>query len=279
MLQAHIILLVNNARHVIIMGIKTDNGERMVTFETKCYEKDYEFVLRGRRLKESIGNCGHPFEKKILIINNIESRSMVEGLAGQKVCEKIIDEFYFVEDYRDEVLRHFDLTVESFRGGYYYSISELTAIYLCQTPYLLHFSSDSAMEKKYSEDWISDAVSVMEKESRYICANPCWNGKFTEAAGESAGRFGKWYVGHGFSDQCYLIPVSVFKGRIYSESHPASERYPEYGGELFEKRVDSYMRNHDKYRLTHMEANYRHRNFPKSPLSIQAKLLFDRFFQ
>ena len=35
-----------------------------------------------------------------------------------------------------------------------------------------------------------------------------------------------------------------FKAPIYNEANPVSERYPKYGGETFEKRVDSWIRNH-----------------------------------
>jgi hypothetical protein len=62
----------------------------------------------------------------------------------------------------------------------------------------------------------------------------------------------------------YLVRTSDFKERIYNENNSLSERYPKYGGELFEKRVDAYMRNHDKYRITHNGISYISSNFPKN---------------
>jgi hypothetical protein len=73
-----------------------------------------------------------------------------------------------------------------------------------------------------------------------------------------------FYIGYGFPDQCYLVRTNDFRQQIYSYTHPASERYPKYGEELFEKRVDSFMRTKERYRLTSIKANYIHSNFPKS---------------
>jgi hypothetical protein len=50
---------------------------------------------------------------------------------------------------------------------------------------------------------------------------------------------------------------------MYNERHIDSERYPRYGGELFEKRVDAFMRNHNFMRITSKKASYRHHNFPR----------------
>ena len=69
-------------------------------------------------------------------------------------------------------------------------------------------------------------------------------------------------MGFGFSDQCFLVRSKDFKASIYNESNPASERYPEHGGETFEKRVDSWMRNHNYQRLTFKHGYYLHEDFP-----------------
>ena len=53
---------------------------------------------------------------------------------------------------------------------------------------------------------------------------------------------------------------SMQKMGIFNEQHPDSERYPVYGGELFEKRVDAYMRNHKLLRITSKHASYVHKN-------------------
>ena len=107
------------------------------------------------------------------------------------------------------------------------------------------------------------AIEIMERNPDIIVANPTWNYKWNEAKAESQSELDDFYVGYGFSDQCYLINTEVFKQKIYNYHHLDSERYPEYGGELFEKRVDSYMRCHNKYRITHKSISYVSKNITK----------------
>ena len=194
------------------------------------------------------------------------------GYADKAVARNIIDEYAFAEDHAEKVLEHFNLTKESFQKGYYYSIAELTGIYLCQSPYLLHFSSDAFMGKK-DYNWIKQALEQLSTKEDVAVANPTWNCKFEEAKNESFEETDQFYVGYGFSDQCYLVKTELFKQQIYSTQHPDSERYPLYGGELFEKRVDSYMRNHQLKRITHKQACFRHHNFPKKGISRMLRFL------
>lgn len=235
---------------------------KTVTFETKCYENDWEYTLIGDRLKNNILHCKFPFQSRKVFINNVKDPEKVMDYAQKKVVEGIIDEYVLVSDYADEALKFFNIDKESFKGGYVYSISEIVSLYLCKTDYLLHFSSDSRIWKKDGK-WVEEAIKLMEDDSSIIVANPCWNGRIWEAMMESEKRRGTWFIGKGFSDQCYLVPMRVFKNQIYNEKNPASERYPKYGGELFEKRIDSYMRNHNLSRATSIKAWYRHKNFPR----------------
>jgi len=135
-------------------------------------------------------------------------------------------------------------------------------ISLCETPYLLHFSGDSYMQKS-NIDWVSKAIEILDNDKKIFVANPAWKKAFHEAKAESFDETEDFYIGFGFSDQCYLIRTSDFKKDIYGEKHDASERYPKYGGELFEKRIDSYLRTNEVYRITSKEVSYIHKNFPK----------------
>lgn len=143
--------------------------------------------------------------------------------------------------------------------GYYYSIAELVGIFTCKTKYLLHFSRDSYIPAKFKEStWIMDAIAYMEENPNIVVANPVWNFHYDEAKSEAMRKSAdsKFYIGFGFSDQCYLINTEVFKDRIYVYHHPVSDRYPSYGGELFEKRVDSFMRSLKKERLVVKDVSY-----------------------
>jgi hypothetical protein len=232
----------------------------MVTFETKVWEKDWEYILKGNYLNNIISVNNFRFAKKQIIINNVKNRNLVEKFCEKKVKEGVIDCYFSVEDFEAEVLKHFDLKHDSFKGGYYYSIAELLGIYKCQTKYLLHYSGDSYL-KKTGQNWINDAIEVMEQNANIWVANPSWKDTLDEAKNESFDEIEKFYLGYGFSDQCYLVRTEDFSQKIYNDKNPISERYPKYGGELFEKRVDAFMRNNEKIRITHKFTSYVHKNF------------------
>lgn len=240
-----------------------------ITFETKCYENDWEFLLKTTYLDEMIERCQTRFTHKQLLINNVNDLSKVRQYADHKVREGIIDNYYIVDDYAEEALRFFHLDKNSLGKGYYYSIAELVGLYLSGTPYHLHFSSDARMEKHGDCNWISEAMALMETHPEYIIANAVWNHKYKEAQKESVSEEENFYVGYGFSDQCYLVQTELFRKPIFNEHNQASDRYPSYGGELFEKRVDSYMRNHELKRITHKKNSYIHKNFPKNKIVKQ----------
>lgn len=242
-----------------------------ITFETKCYENDWQFLLQTPYLDEMIKRCNITFTHKQLIINNVKDIKKVCSFADRKVKQGIIDAYYIAADYEKNVLEFFHIDKESFGRGYYYSIAELVGIYLSQTKYHLHFSSDARMEKKISTNWINEAISLMKQNPEFVVANPTWNHKYKEALNESITEIGDFYIGYGFSDQCYLVKNDLFRTPIYNEHNIISNRYPAYGGELFEKRVDSYMRNHNLKRLTHKRISYIHENFPKNIILKQLK--------
>ncbi|PET66040.1 hypothetical protein CN514_11465 [Bacillus sp. AFS001701] len=230
-----------------------------VTFETKCYEKDWEILLKTDRIEKMIEFNQFQFKEKILYINNVQDVREVSRHADKLVARDILSSYVIVDDYSKEVLNYFEITKESFKGGYYYSISELVSIYLCNTKFLLHFSSDSILEKPFN--WIDLSILKLQEDERIKVANPVWNGNIFEAKQESIDEDENFYIGYGFSDQCYLIRTNDFKNKIYNEKNPISERYPIYGGELFEKRVDAWMRNNHFKRITFKHGNYIHQNY------------------
>lgn len=237
-------------------------NKNSVTFETKVYENDWEFILKGNYLKKCIANNNYNFHKRVVLINNVKNVEKVKKYAQLKIDEGVIDAFYVVEEYADEALSFFNIDKDSFGGGYFYSIAELVSVFLCETDYLLHFSSDSYIVKS-DDNWIDSAITLFEKRSDILVANPTWNFRYEEAKRESFDETKDFYLGYGFSDQCFLIRTKDFKKQIYNETNLESNRYPKYGGELFEKRVDSYMRNNKKYRISSKHVTYASINFPR----------------
>lgn len=233
-----------------------------ITFETKVWEGDWRIILKTGRLRRIIDACRYAFNERILYINNVNDRSKVQKAAEKYLENGVLTSVVFVDEIAVKALEHFKLDKESFKGGYCYSIQELSGIYNCRTKYLLHMTGDSIITNK--ESWIAESIDRMERDPSILVANP--NGDMQDVKQNLVEEEANFYKGFGFSDQCYLIRVDDFKKQIYNETHEASKRYPDYGGELFEKRVDSYMHNHNMYRLTSKNAEYKHQNFPKDPV-------------
>jgi hypothetical protein len=237
-----------------------------ITFETKVWENDWELVLKTSRLKDLILRCNHPFDYRVIYINNVKNPSIVEAHAQRLINEGVIDQFVHVHEHAQEALDFFQLSKEKLGKGYYYSIAELVSIYLTKTKYLLHFSSDAIPEKNIAFNWLQQGIDLLETNSEVKVFNLTWNHRFHEAKNESLKEDGQFYYGFGFSDQMYFVRTADFRAPIYEEINTASERYPKYGGELFEKRVDSWMRNYGHVRATSKQASYLHQNFTKNNL-------------
>ncbi|RXZ80762.1 hypothetical protein EBB07_17425 [Paenibacillaceae bacterium] len=234
------------------------SGQRDVTFETKCYEKDWRILLQTPRLEQMIDHNNYPFKETRLYINNVNDPEEVSFYADLLVRRGILSSYEVVERHANEALDFFGIDKESFKGGYYYSIAELVSIYLNRTPYLLHYSGDSMLSAPCA--WIEPALNVLDSDASIVTAGLVWNGQYHEAQSDAVAEKAEFYLDHGFSDQCYLIRTSDFRRRIYNEQHEASARYPVYGGELFEKRVDAWMRNHGYLRAIYKYGSYIHRN-------------------
>lgn len=235
-----------------------------ITFETKVWENDWELMLKSSRLEKMIDRCNHAFDKKVLYINNVQDYSKVAHTADRLIQGGIIDQYVNVNDHAEEAMAFFSLSRNKLGIGYYYSIAELVSIYLTKTKYLLHFSSDSIVSDDTSSQWLSDGIETLKRNNNVKVFNLTWNREYSAAKSESEYDDALNVYGFGFSDQMYLIRSADFKKSIYEYYDPASERYPEYGGELFEKRVDSWMRQNNFLRATYKNGSYMHRNFPKN---------------
>lgn len=248
---------------------------KTLTLETKVWEGDWEFLLKTKRLKNLYESCKHSNLTKILYINNVKDISKVKYYAQKLVDCKTLDKFYVVDDYAHEALKFFELTPKDLGKGYVYSISELVSIYLTKTDYLLHFSSDTNIPFGYrNSPWLEKLIDTLENTPKIAVANLIWDYKFTEARNESIYEDEDFFFGYGFSDQMFLIRTTDFRKKIYQETHPASNRYPKYAGDLFEKRVDSWMRSKNLLRATYKKASYRHKNFPKNIFLKKIYFLF-----
>jgi hypothetical protein len=249
--------------------------QRSVTFETKCWEDDWEFLLKTDRLATMVERSRFDFAKRSLFINNVSEPGKVAACAEKLVKAGVLTDFHLVRDHEAAALEFFGLSRASLASGYVYSVAELVSIYVCETEFLLHFSGDSMPSAPVP--WIGLALERFDADARVKVANLTWNHNYAEALEEAFAFDDEFCVGYGFSDQMYLVRASDFRTpAVYREQHEASARYPAYGGELFEKRVDSWMRNHDFHRLTYRHGSYVHRNFPRGRIARAVELFLER---
>ncbi len=246
-----------------------------VTFETKVWENDWEIMLKTDRIKQMIARCQHPFEEKILYINNVNDLEAVKRAADRLVSEQTISKFVVVSEYAEVALEFFSLSKNKLGKGYYYSIAELVSIYLTNTKHLLHFASDSIVAPQTHKDWLMAGIQTLDANPQVKVFNLIWNKKYHEASKESDFEDRNSFYGNGFSDQMYLVRTSDFKDCIYEHNHPDAARYPAYGGELFEKRVYSWLRHHNYLRATYKHGSYLHQNFTNTPWKKNISIFFN----
>ena len=234
-----------------------------VTLETKCWEHDWKHILKSEWLRRLAERNAHPFSEKILMINNVKNYAVVSKHAERAIQQGWITRYVIVEEHAAEALDFFSISRKSLGIGYCYSVAELVGIFLCRSDFLLHYAGDCMPAA--ASDWVARSVRLMAQDPRIKVCHLNSGKDHGDAKKYSMEQTDDFYIGCGFSDQCYLVRTENFRQRIYNESHPASARYPRYGGELFEKRIDSWLRNNGHLDATFKHAFYIHKNWPLPP--------------
>lgn len=228
-----------------------------VTFATSCWEKDWRQILLvpNYMAVRQIGNHLFPFAERLLIINNVADLDAVKKAAQEKVDLGILTRYAVARD----VFAHFDLNRSDFNDWQYYNaLGPLTAIWEAKTEYLLFVTGDVYLKEPVN--WIYKAIRFMEKRPQIKVANLTWNDNYREAKKESYRSTWNFFVAdQGFSDQMFLVRCSDFKKPMYGEIRPDGSHYPR--GDVFEKRVFSYMKNRGWERITFRRGSYTHENF------------------
>lgn len=245
-----------------------------VTFATTVWEKDWKHVLLDTqylRVRQIQNQC-FPFSEHLLVINNVLDLAAVKKVACELIERQVITRFVVAEELAEQAMTFFQLQRSDFRMGadaalyesvnhdwiYYNALGPLSAIYACESDYLLYLTGDVRLDRPI--DWVGAALEKMEQNNLYKVANPTWNGRYDEAKKESIGTDGPFFVAdQGFSDQIFLIKKETFRKPIYSQIRPDSNHFPR--GDVFEKRVFSAMKNQGWKRLTYRKGSYTHENF------------------
>ncbi len=246
-----------------------------VTFATSVWEKDWKLVLQKEDYlrQKQIGHHLYPFTKRMLIVNNVQEKEEVKKYAEKMRRDEVLTDVYMAEGHAGEVLRFFNLSKADFKAAdsrenyqvenswvYYNALAPLSAIYHASTDYLLYHTGDVWLPREVG--WIEKAIRMMEKNPLYKVANLTWNEKYDEAKKESYKKRRGFYIAEeGFSDQLFLVKLEDFRKPIYGEIREDSNHYPR--GDVFEKRVFSYMKNRGWERLTYAKGSYYHECFEK----------------
>ena len=250
-----------------------DRIKKEVTFATTCWEKDWRLILLDPdylRVKQ-IENHRFPFSERVLIINNVKDLETVKRAAQKRIDEGVLTGYFVAEERAEEILSFFQLKRENFKPGpdagqyqdvnsdwiYYNALGPLSAIYFCRSDYLLYLTGDVRMDRPV--DWIGKAVQKMEENPKCKVANPVWNDQYREARRESYRWGWNFYTAkEGFSDQLFLVKQDDFRQPIYEEIRDDSSHFPR--GDVFEKRVFSYMKNRGWERIIFRRGSYTHEN-------------------
>ncbi|MDE3045186.1 MAG: hypothetical protein KGJ02_00870 [Verrucomicrobiota bacterium] len=242
-----------------------------VTFATSVWEKDWRHVLRPEYLHvQQVRHHCISFAEKLLVINNVNDLPEVKRVACRLIEEGILTRFVVADEVAKEMLPFFQLRRSDFRSDgsvpdewiYYNALAPLSAVYECQSDYLLYLTGDVRLERPI--DWVRPALTLMERHLEFKVANPTWNERYREAKRESYRGQGPFFVAkEGFSDQIFLVKREVFRQPIYGEIRSDAGHFPR--GDVFEKRVFSYMKNRGWERITFRRGSYTHENIEWAP--------------
>jgi hypothetical protein len=231
-----------------------------ISFFTCTYEADWEYLLIEGRLSELIKRFNYSFASRNLIINNVDDKKKVKHYALKAVNDGVIDNFYFSEEYVDEVLRQFSLKRSSFKldgfDGYWFSVAPLTSVFLCATEYMLYFTADCILKETYSSDWLNAGISKLQNDKIFI-VTPLWD-YYDSNKEKFVNEDECCFYDGGFSDQAYMAKAERLKSVNFNEYNVRSEIFPIYGGNHFERRLFSYINNRNLQRCIFKDIIYKH---------------------
>lgn len=241
------------------------------TFATTCWENDWRYILLTPdylRVKMIENHC-YNFCDRVLVINNVCHLSEVLEVAKSHVKNGTLTKYLIADDWEERALAFFNLKKSDFPNDwvYYNARGPLVAIFALQTDYLLYHTGDVWLPEKV--DWIKRSICIMEKNRKVEVANLIWNGKIKEVKNESYRKTWNFFYAHeGFSDQQFLVKKRTFQAPIYGEIREDSHHYPR--GDVFEKRVFSFLKNRNLERITCRRGSYIHENIRDRPQFVES---------
>jgi hypothetical protein len=220
-----------------------------------AFERNYRSVLAAGFFTGIERQNSFRFSRRVALINNVADVEDARARAETLVASGELNAHHVVSERLPEALRMAGLRRKDLGRLLHYSDCSLVAVTLEGSPWLLYWDPDIYLEQP--RDWITPSLDRMDSDRRLMVANPLWEDPTLEATTQELD--GDFAIGQGFSDQVYLVRREEFAAPIYSQRCIARYRYPVSAVcDVFEARVDSWMRHHGRLRLTYLPARYRH---------------------
>jgi len=234
----------------------------MITLITTVYEKDFEHVLN---FDGWFFNYSHDLiTKKIVLINNIESLDRFNLL--KEKFNKHFD-FYYTNQYLDEINERFNLNVNQNEKSYYYSVQHYCGLLLSKTKHIFYVGPDCEIHSEDLSDFFKKSIKTFDNDDDIISTTLFWADlnflpetiKHEEATIDK--KHDDFYLSKIFSDQVYFISKNKGMSVDFTNDSPL-HNFPQYGVNSFEYRLTNYLITNKKYRgIIKNNSYYIHKSF------------------
>ena len=222
-----------------------------------CWEGSYRDLLVPGVLGQRYAAHEYPFARRVLTINNVDDQRDIVARADAAVARGECDAYVLVADELPMALERCGLCMADIAPVKHFVDFHLVTVATASADYVLHNAGDVVLERPFN--WVSDAVERLARNRRYLIAAPNFLSHPGLVERESLRFDAPYWVGYGFTDQCFLGATRRLAAPIYREWNLISNRYPmAHLGRIFEARVDAYMRNHKLLRITDARLGYIH---------------------
>ncbi len=221
-----------------------------------CYERTYRRVLAPGIFTRICHENRFPMARRTALINNVDDLQDARSRAKALIDSGELDAFFLVADHLDRSLEICGLKRHELGKVPYFTDWALVSVALPGPDWILHW--DAELHLAQPCNWIGPAIELMERDRRILVANPGW-GNTPDLRRHTCEEIGGFALGYGFSDQVFLARRSELARPIYGERTLARLRYPvAHLGDIFEARLDSYMRRHGRLRATYAPVTWVH---------------------
>lgn len=231
-------------------------GTPEVDLVMNCYERTYRDVLAPGVVARVCDQNRFRFAQRTVLVNNVDDADDARERGRRLIEAGEIDRLEFVAEYLDAGLAAAQLRREELGKVPYFTDWALAALVLGGPDLMLHW--DAEVQLVAPVDWVTPSIELMTDDSRVLVCNPSW-GDDADLARQTSEERGAFALGHGFSDQVFLVRRSELARPIYGDRTLADLRYPvAHLGRIFEARVDSHLRRRGRLRATYRPATWRH---------------------